>query len=133
MSKAGPVLTIRDVQLDALRRGRVETFVDDLLAYLEAEYPTHRERLGRPGLRSLVERSVEAAAGLGICNEGALGVFTELRLVYGEDLERAPDRRWAKNILRHSTLPDYIKVAAVQDRLSERAGGRVLNVHHDIG
>lgn len=130
MSSEGS-LTIRNAQLSMFRQLRIAGFVDNLLSYLAGEYPRHADRLGTEGLRELVERSIEAAAMLGIHLEGAIGAFIELRLLYGEDLERAPDREWARNILAHPTLPDYIKVGAVQDRLSERAGGRVLVVHQE--
>jgi hypothetical protein len=125
------MLTIRDAQLEIFRGARVEGFIRSLVAYLTGEYPAHCARLGSDGTRAMVERSLEAARPLGIRNEGALGVFVELRLVYGDNLERAPDREWARNILAHRTLPDYIKVGAVQDRLSERTGGRVLVMHHE--
>lgn len=130
MSKHGP-LTIRDAQLSMFRQLRVAGFIDNLVAYFAGEYPSHAARLGAEGLRTLVERSIEAADTLGIRLEGAVGAFIELKLIYGENLERSPDREWARNILAHPTLPDYIKVGAVQDRLSERAGGRVLVVHQE--
>jgi hypothetical protein len=120
------MLVIRQSQVAEFRRARVAQFVDTLVAYLAVEYPIHCERLGKGEIRGFVERSMSAAALLGIDTEGAIGVLTELRLVYGENLERAPDREWARNILAHKTLPGYIKVEAVQNRLSEKTGGRVL-------
>jgi hypothetical protein len=125
------MLTIRDSQLEALRQVRIQLFVDDMVAYLSGEYPTHCARLGPVKMRAFVERSIEAAEHLRIVTAGSVGVLTELRLVYGERLERAPDREWARNILAHPALPDYIRVGAVQDRLSERTGGRVLVAHEE--
>lgn len=120
------MLFIRESQIAALSSSRVQKFGDDLVDYLAAEYPTHCSRLDPAQIRAFVERSIAAAANLGVDTEGAIAVFTELRLVYGEDLERAPDREWARNILAHKQLPGYIKVEAVQTRLSERTAGRVL-------
>lgn len=130
MPPTGP-LTIRDAQLAMFRQARIAGFVDDMLAYLATEYPSHAARLGAAGMRAFVERSMAAATSLGIETQGSVGAYIELRLVYGDNLERAPDREWARNILAHRTLPDYIKVGAVQDRLSERAAGRVLVVHQE--
>ena len=96
--------------------------------YIAAEYPRHHVRLGADGVRAFVERSMESARRLGITREGAVGALTELRLVYGDDLERAPDRQWARNILAHGELPDYIKVEAVQNRLQEKTDGFALVV-----
>jgi hypothetical protein len=125
------MLTIRNAQLAAFRQSRIRGFADDMAAYIAREYPTHHARLGAVGTLAFVERSIEAARQLGIETRGSVAVLTELRLVYGENLERAPSRQWARNILAHRTLPDYIKVGAVQDRLSEETGGRVLIVHQE--
>jgi hypothetical protein len=120
------VLVIRDAQLAQLRHARLGTFVDDMVDYLAAEYPAHCDGLARDALRAFVDRSIEAAARFEVHTEGAIAVLTELRLVYGEHLERAPDREWARNILAHRRLPGHVKVEAVQNRLSEKTGGRVL-------
>jgi hypothetical protein len=125
------MLTIRDAQLQVFRDERTRSFVADLVAYLTAEYPSHVARLGEAGTRAFVERTLEAARDLRIQTQGAIGALAELRLMFGEHLERAPERQWARKILAHQTLPDYIRVGAVQDRLSERTGGRVLLVHEE--
>jgi hypothetical protein len=123
--------TIRDAQLAVFRQDRIRSFVDEMVAYIAREYPTHHARLGEAGTRAFVERAMDAARALRIQTQGAVGALVELRLMFGEQLERAPDRQWARKILAHKTLPDYIRVGAVQDRMSERTGGRVLVVHQE--
>ena len=120
------MLVIREPQMAHFRHVRMQKFVDNMVDYIAAAYPTHCERLQKNEIRAFVDRSIAAAARLGVNTEGAIGVLTELRLVYGEELERAPDREWALNILAHRRLPGHIKVEAVQNRLSEKTGGRVL-------
>lgn len=120
------MLFIREAQIAALGSRRIQKFGDELVDYLSAEYPIHCSRLDKTQIRAFVERSITAGAQLGVDTEGAIAVLTELRLVYGEDLERAPDREWARNILAHKQLPGHIKVEAVQTRLSEKTAGRVL-------
>ena len=120
------MLVIRESQLALFEGVRLEKFVDDMVDYITAEYPIHCDRLAEAERRAFVERSIAAAARLNIHTEGAIAGYSELRLVYGEDLERAPDREWARNILAHPRLPDHIRVESVQNRLSERTGGRVL-------
>jgi hypothetical protein len=120
------VLVIRKPQMALFRRAGRQTFADDMVNYLVAEYPAHCAGLTRAEIRAFVERSIDAAAKLRITTEGAVGVLIELRLVYGENLERAPDREWARNILKHERLPGHIKVEAVQNRLLESTGGRLL-------
>ena len=122
------MLTVTISQMDAFRHARLRDFVRDMTDYIAAEYPRHHVRLGADGVRAFVERSMESARRLGITREGAVGALTELRLVYGDDLERAPDRQWARNILAHGELPDYIKVEAVQNRLQEKTDGFALVV-----
>jgi len=120
------VLIIRESQLARFRAIRIKRFVEQMLRYLLAEYPVHCRAMKRSQLREFVHRSIEAATAMGIDTEGATGVLTELRLVYGENFERAPDRLWIRNILAHRRLPGYIKIEAVQNRLSEKTGGRTL-------
>lgn len=123
---------VRTPQIESLRLARIRRFVDDMVAHIAAEYPTHYGRMGLVETRAFVERSIQAAGKMRIETMGSVGALTELRLIYGDNLERAPDREWARNILAHRTLPDYIRVGAVQDRLSERAGGRTLVAHEDV-
>lgn len=97
-----------------------------MVGYLAREYPIHCAGMKKSAIREFIHRSIDAAMALRIDTEGAIGVFTELRLVYGENLERAPDREWVRNILAHRRLPGHIKVEAVQNRLSEKTGGLLL-------
>jgi len=120
------VLVIRESQLARLRQSRSKRFVDQMVRYLRAEYPVHCRDMARFELRDFVDRSIEAATAIGVDTEGAMGVLTELRLVYGENFERAPDRVWIRNILAHQRLPGYLKIEAIQNRLSEKTAGRVL-------
>lgn len=123
------MLTVRTAQLAAFQQARTQGFVDHMLVHLANEYPRNFSQLAPDQARALIDRTLVAAAQWGIKTQGAIGVLAELRLVYGEKLERAPDRQWAMNLLAHPTLPDYIKVGAVQERLSQRAGGRVVVMH----
>ena len=127
-AKSPAVLTIRNSQLDVFREARAQEFRDQLISYIAAEYPRHVERLGAQGTRAFVERSIESAARLGITVAGSVGALAELWLVYGEALERAPDREWAQNILAHKELPAYIKIEAIQSRIYEKTGGRAMIV-----
>lgn len=120
------MITIRESQLAVFQQARTAAFVQSMVEYIAAEYPKHFGNMGESETRAFVERSMAAANALRIDTEGAVGALTELRLLYGESLERAPDREWARNILAHARLPDYVRVEAVQNRLMERLGGRVL-------
>ena len=120
------MITIRDSQVAVFRQARIDAFVHDMVQYISAEYPTHYQHLGPAGTREFVLRALASATRMGIELEGAVGVLIELWLMFGEQLERAPDRVWARRILAHPRLPDFVRVETVQNRLLERTGGRVL-------
>lgn len=123
------MLTIRTPQLDALRRGLLESFVPETASYLCAEYPRHFAQMGHAGMLAFVERGLGAARALRFESKGAIVALLELWLVYGERLERAPRREWAQNILSHPRLPEAVRIDAVRDRFEELTAGRVLVVH----
>ena len=120
------MITVRDSQVAVFRQARIDAFVHDMVQYISAEYPTHYQHLGPAGTREFVLRALARATRMGIELEGAVGVLIELWLMFGEQLERAPDRVWARRILAHPRLPDFVRVETVQNRLLERTGGRVL-------
>lgn len=120
------MITIRESQMDVFRQARIDAFVGDMVRYIATDYPTHYQRLGPAETRAFVLRSMDAASRHGIELEGAIGVLIELWLMFGEQFERSPDRVWARNILAHPRLPDFIRVESIQERLLARMGGRVL-------
>jgi hypothetical protein len=120
------MITVRDSQVAVFRQARIDAFVHDMAHYIAAEYPTHYQHLGPAGTREFVLRTLASATQLGIELEGAAGVLIELWLMFGEQLERSPDRVWARKILAHPRLPDFVRVETVQNRLLEKTGGRVL-------
>ena len=120
------MITVRESQFAALRQARIDAFVHDMVRYIAADYPTHYRHLGPDGTREFVIRTLASATRMGIELEGAAGVLIELWLMFGEQFERAPDRVWARKILAHPRLPDFIRVETVQDRLLAKTGGRVL-------
>jgi hypothetical protein len=122
------VLTIRDGQLDAFRNLATHDFDCKMVAYLREEHPALALPLGQEGLFDLVRRARLAAAGYGVLNTGAVGVWIELWLMFGDELKRSPDRAWAERILRHPVLPDYVRVERVRERLLQRTGGRSIVV-----
>lgn len=87
--------------------------------------------MGADGLRALIRRARVAGQEFRIEGAGALAVWTELWLLFGDGLRRSPDRAWAERILRHEMLPDYVRVDQVRERLTSRTGGRVVAVANE--
>ena len=102
-----------------------------LAEYLTGEYPAQVARMGADGLRALIRRARVAGQEFRIEGAGALAVWTELWLLFGDGLRRSPDRAWAERILRHEMLPDYVRVDQVRERLTSRTGGRVVAVANE--
>jgi hypothetical protein len=125
------MFVIRDAQLDVLRRHALNRFVDQLVSHVTSEYPRHCTALGEEGTREFVQRVIRTAAGYEVTTVGAVAALVELMLQFGEGFERSPDRVWATNILTNSTLPDYLRVGAILERLATSIGGRVLVAVND--
>ena len=119
------MLIIRNEQIACFRQASVARFVAHMVSYIAREYPAHYAALGSAPTRALVDRSIEAAQQLRIEAEGEVGVLTELRLLYGDGLERAPDCDWAHSMLAHPSLPASIRVGAVRDRCLEMRDGQL--------
>lgn len=120
------MLTIRREQLRIFEEQSRENFYDDTAAYLTREYPGPCAEMGPVPLREFIRRSYASARRQNIGSRGAVMIFIELELVFGEVFQLSPDRPWAENILAHPTLPDYSKMEAVRERLISRSAGRVV-------
>lgn len=125
------MLVIRKDQMLALSAESERQYDTRLAEYLTAEYPAQVERMGAEGLRSLIDRAKAGGREFRIEGAGAMAVWTELWLLFGDGLRRSPDRMWAERILRHDSLPDYIRVDQVRERLTSRTGGRAVVVAND--
>jgi hypothetical protein len=122
-----PVFVVRQAHLDAIRRAAFADLEVRILAYLLAHYPGGCAAIGdKAAVRAFVRRGMDRAIACNLDTAGAITVFFELLVQFGEQFERSPDRVWAMNILSHPTLPGYVKVGAIRDRFDETTGGRIL-------
>lgn len=120
------MLTIRRSQLEALGEHARAQFTAGLVAAIAHHYPRQCAKLGAEGTQALVERTIERAARHNIRTRGAVTAFVELVLEFGEEFRLSPDRKVALKLLAHPVLADAVKVQAIQDRLRERTGGRMV-------
>lgn len=118
------MITIRIPQLIHLGGDELSVYTERLLTHLRAHYPEDHARLGDEGLRRHVRGAIETGAPHRILGEGSVATLAELRLEFGEDLERSPDQAWARGILEHPRLPGALKVQVIAERLRARTGGR---------
>jgi hypothetical protein len=120
------MLVIRDMQVAAFRADAQRRFAERMRAYIAQAYPARYQALGDEGTKLLIQKGVEAGERHHLENEGAVSVFIELMVEFGERFERSPDRAWAERILAQPDLPGEVKVSAVRERLHARTGGRSL-------
>lgn len=118
------MLIIRPAQMEVFRRHAVDRFVDRMVRHVAAEYPARYEELGDAYCEHFVRATIDRAATYRIDREGAVAVFMELLLDYGDDLELAPDREWVMNILENTGLRGSAKVDMIRERVSNATGGR---------
>jgi len=118
------MMTIRREQLAALSELATRDFQRHQISYLSSEYPSRARDLGQAGLQAHVEQAMADATQRGILSKGAVAIWIELRLQFGNDLQRSPERKWALKILAHPALPDHVKLDLVRDRLTAHTGGR---------
>ena len=120
------MLTIRKSQMDEFSRSTSERFVDKMVARIGEENPEFLASKGEPGVRAYVLETIEDAAGLGIKVEGAVAGLIRLRVEFGKEFELSPDRVWALEILRHTALPDVLRISMISDRFEARTQGRKI-------
>lgn len=120
------MLIIRNCQLDIFRDQAIDLFVARMVVRIAEQYPARFAQLGESGVRNLVGSTIDHGRELGIVTSGAVTVLIDLVVQFGEGLAMSPDRAWAMKLLAHPSLPDYIKVDIVRERLTASSGGRVL-------
>jgi hypothetical protein len=120
------MLVIRNAQKGALGDAAVHDFIDRTVRHIAHEYPDIYRIRGSEDTAEFVRRTVHGAMRDGIRTVGALAVLIELKIEYGEKFELAPtsDREWARILLAHPVLPDYLKLEAVRERFAKRTDGR---------
>lgn len=121
------MLVIRSQQLVALRhRDDDDPFEARLHAALAARYPDEIQALGPDGTRALVQHAIVTGLGCGLHEEDALARLAALMVQLGEGFERSPDRARALARLHHPTLPPSLKLELVEQVLTARTQGRVV-------
>jgi len=118
------MLTIRRDQLEAFRVLSRSAFVERMVAKIETEFPEQYAQLGRDGATQFVVNAIKKGEESHLDSRYAVGILIELVLDFGEDFQRSPDRRWAKQMLRHPTLPDDVKMTVMRERMTELTQGR---------
>jgi hypothetical protein len=126
------MLVIRNAQMAVFQRASKARFEAGVVHHLAHKYPKLVAALGEEGTLNFIRRTTAAAHANRIFAEGAIAIYIDLVIEYGEQFERAPDRTWARKILAHPKLPDHIRMDTISEKFASRADGRIV-VRHDAG
>ena len=112
--------------MSVFRDAAVHDFVEHMATHIRAEYPDKLTKRSDQGVIEFLRHTIAEANAQHIETAGAIAVLIELMMEYGEKFELVPssDRQWAKNMLAHPTLPDYIRLETIRDRFARSTGGR---------
>jgi hypothetical protein len=121
------MLVIRSQQLVALQRRDDEAaFEVRLHDALAMRYPDEVRALGPEATRALVDHAIATGLGCGLYEEDAVATLAELMIQLGREFERSPDRARALARLHHPSLPPSLKILLVEQALTARTQGRVV-------
>jgi hypothetical protein len=120
------VVTIREIQLQAFEEIERVRFENRMVSEIAAGHPETYEAWGETLTRQFVQRAIEKGIGFGFRAESAFSGLIELMIEYGEELELAPERGWVREMLMHPSLPDFLKISMIRDRLAARTQGRKI-------
>jgi hypothetical protein len=120
------MLIIRQEQLQIFERVALESWVLELLGYVEKNYPRQFEALGRDGFHAFILRAIASGRSNYVDTRGGVAVLLELMIQFGENFEHSPDRIWAREMLAHPTLPAQVKLTLMYRRMTEQSKGRVI-------
>jgi hypothetical protein len=120
------MLVIRDAQMAALGRTAQESFEVQLAQNLAGTFPERFPDAASQVTVQFVQRAIQVALAHGIATEHAVASFATLQAAFGEQFEWTPVARQALGLLRDSSLPGPVKVAAIRDCLYSATGGRAI-------
>jgi hypothetical protein len=120
------MLTIRPDQMKVFAQQLLAAFRQDAAQSLRDEYPDVCAELGPDALQQMIQKGMDDARQYRLETRGAVLIFIELILVFGDGFQLSPDRWWAHKILAHPTLPDYARMQLIRERLVSRSGGLVV-------
>lgn len=96
------------------QRGRFE---DEMVAYLQKEYPADCEKAGEQGIRELVRRGIEKASEYHIVLECDVSRYIELMLTVAPDFDVSERTPWAGPVLAQTSMTGDSKINRMYERL----------------
>jgi hypothetical protein len=93
------MLVIRQEQMEALRKARIEQFEARMVVHLKQLMPEQCAALGDEAMRHDIRHGMARAAEYDITAERDVARYLELALLLGRDFDSSPSSPWARPIL----------------------------------
>jgi hypothetical protein len=93
--------TIRQDQLEGLRRATVKRFEDVMVEHWTEFFPAKCQAMGESQLRELIRHGIGRAQVYEITAECEVSVFLDVMLVMGRDFDLQGENAWAVRILKN--------------------------------
>jgi hypothetical protein len=104
------MLEIRKEQMDALEKGVLNAYIDELIAYYRQCIPSKVNPLSDEVLRDFCRRGIPNARRYGIEDRWDICRFIGYQLLCGEGFESTPPGSWARETLEDDALNGTEKI-----------------------
>ena len=109
-----PSLKIRPEQMKEFNEHVSLQFENNMLDYLQEEYPQEAKFYSSEELRQLVKSGIEKAVSYGITIKRDAADYITLMLLHGADFEHLPQNQWALEILEDEDMAGGTKILQLE-------------------
>lgn len=112
--------TIRDAQLEALRRARERELGERILDAMRLEFPSECARLGDEALQTMLETADRKGAAFRFAEPEEVALYLEAMFLLGAEFDELPRNRWALAILGDRDLDARTRLTVLVDQARAR-------------
>jgi hypothetical protein len=97
-------------QIDDLRAGREQVFVDEMAAHLSALAPRHAQAMGPDAMRAFVRAAIDRSSAFGVLERDTTRVWLELSMLWGIGFADDPTYAFVRRWLDDPVLPELQRI-----------------------
>jgi len=113
------MLRIRQEMMEALSRGVLATYEDNVVAHAWRAFPERCEALGEAGTREMAQHGMIRAPMYGIVGERDVCRYIDLMFALGRDFDLDRHLPWAHEILHNQAWSPHRRLTRLCDRAIE--------------
>ncbi|CDL86714.1 hypothetical protein [Xenorhabdus cabanillasii] len=119
-------MELNEDQWNKLKKHAFNAYIDELVLHCNESYPYLEIKLGKEGLRKALEDAVEKAKNDGFDQRGAVQLYIDILILFGEEFQTDPQYSWIREILdNHAHLGQLEKTTLLYHEVT-----RYLNEVH---